>query len=105
MSTLVTVRILVLWNACVSVSPDEDAQWVKEEVGKLAGSMGVRDLSLHKVESAALRFPSRWDWCLEIAADEPANVIVRSSPYAEFLADLRLLGSKPAVAVLPEATT
>jgi hypothetical protein len=96
------VRILVLWNACASVSADEDARWVSDEIGKLRGSTGVRALRLHRVESAALRYPRRWDWCLEIAADGPANTVVRSPACAGFLADLRLLGTKPSVAVLPE---
>ena len=96
------VRILVLWNACRAISTDEDARWVRDEIAKLGDSTGVTDLRLHRLESAALRHPSPWDWCLEMAVDQPANSVVRSPACAEFLADLRLLGTRPAVIVLPE---
>ena len=96
------MRILVLWNACRGVSTDEDARWVREESAKLTSCEGVRDLRLHQVESAALRHPRHWDWCLELAVDDSANAVVRTPPCSEFLADLRLLGAKPSVLVLPE---
>jgi hypothetical protein len=40
---------------------------------------------------------------LELAVDEPPNAVVRAPACAEFLADLRLLGTKPSVLVLPES--
>ena len=96
------MRVLVLWNACRGVSPDEDARWVEQESAKLMSCDGVRALRLHQVQSAALRHPRHWDWCLELAVDEPPNAVVRAPVCAEFLADLRLLGTKPSVLVLPE---
>jgi hypothetical protein len=97
------VRILVLWNACAAISHDEDARWVREECAKLSNAAGVREVAVHAVESAALRHPSAWDWCLELAVDEAPNTVVRTPPCSEFLADLRLLGTRPSVLVLPEA--
>jgi hypothetical protein len=97
------MRILVLWNACAAISREEDALWVREQAAKLAGACGVRALAVHQVESAALRHPRGWDWALELAVDESPNAIVRTPPCSEFLADLRLLGTKPSVLVLPEA--
>ena len=99
------MRILVLWNACRGISSDEDARWGREEVEKLEAGPGVRTLTLHEVRSAALRYPHHWDWCLELAVDETPNAVVRAPVYREFLADLRLLGTKPAVLVLPEDPT
>jgi hypothetical protein len=96
------VRILVLWNACRAISSDEDARWVREEVEKLNACVGVRSLTLHEVGSAAIRYPRHWDWCLEVGVEEPPSAVVRAPEYKEFLADLRLLGTKPAVLVLPE---
>jgi hypothetical protein len=96
------VRILVLWSACRAISSDEDARWVREEVEKLGACLGVSAVTLHEVGSAAIRYPRHWDWCLEVAVDETPNAVVRAPAYREFLADLRLLGTKPAVLVLPE---
>jgi hypothetical protein len=102
-TSIVAVRILVLWNACHGVSSHEDARWVEQESAKLTACDGVRATRLHQVQSAALRHPRHWDWCLELAVDSPPNEVVRAPECAEFLADLRLLGTRPSVLVLPEA--
>jgi hypothetical protein len=97
------VRIVVLWSACRGISAEEDARWVREETAKLATCNGVARAALHEVESAALRHPRAWDWCLELDLDnrEKPNTFVRRPPCSEFLADLRLLGTRPIVFVLP----
>ena len=97
------MRILVLWNACKSISAAADARWVREEAAKLRACAGVTRVALHQVETAALRYPRQWDWCLELAVSEAPNAVVRAPGCAEFLADLRLLGTRPCVLVLPEA--
>jgi len=101
------VRIVVLWNACRGISADEDARWVREETTKLATSNGVARLALHQVASAALRYPRGWDWCLELdlADREAPNAFVRRAPCSDFLADLRLLGARPTIFVLPGAAS
>ena len=97
------VRVLVLWNACRGASPEEDARWVKEESAKLRQCEDVLDVALHQVESASLRHPRQWEWCLELRVpDSAANAVVRHPTCAEFLSDLRLLGTRPSVLVLPE---
>jgi len=98
------VRILVLWIACHVISTEEDARWAGEESARLRGCDGVLDLTLHRVECAGARHARQWDWCLELhLAEGAANAVVRQPVCAEFLADLRLLGTRPAVLVLPEA--
>jgi len=100
---MVAVRILVLWNACRGTSVEDDARWVHEESAKLRDCDQVLDVSLHQVESAALRHPRQWDWCLELRVGaSAAGVVVRHPTCAAFLADLRLLGTRPSVLVLPE---
>jgi hypothetical protein len=97
------MRIVVLWNACHGISADEDARWVRDETAKLATCNGIARLAVHQIQSAALRHPRGWDWCLELElADRQApNAFVRRAPCSEFLADLRLLGTRPTVFVLP----
>jgi len=99
------VRVLVLWRRCAVISDEEDACWVERETDKLAALDGVVDLAVHRVESAAVRHPRMWDWCLELeVADGAANAVVRDPVCAEFLADLRLLGTRPAVLALAAAS-
>ena len=97
------VRILVLWNACRGTSAAEDARWVHEESAKLRDCDDVLDVAVHQVQSAALRHPRQWEWCLELRVSAAADAVVRHPTCAEFLADLRLLGTRPSVLVLPEA--
>src|SRR3712207_3769857 len=95
------VRMLVLWNACQTISSAEDARWVREETDKLRACGGVAALRLHQVQSAALRHPAPSDWCLELDLRAEPRAVVRSPACAEFLADLTLLGARPSVLVLP----
>ena len=95
------VRVLVLWIRCHVISAEEDARWAQEEIEKLRACDGVRGLRLHRVETAAVRHVRQWDWCLELHVADGA--VVRQPQVAEFLSDLRLLGTRPAVLALPEA--
>ena len=100
---MVGVRVLVLWIRCSVITHDEDARWVREETDKLRGCDGVLGLALHPVEGTAARHARQWDWCLELRVAD-ANAVVRHPVVAEFLADLRMLGTRPAVLALPEAS-
>jgi hypothetical protein len=98
------MRIIVLWNVCHGISRDEDASWVRQEIEKLRTVDGVVDVRLRRVESAALRHPRAWDWYLELQLrnGDAANTVVRRPQVDEFLADLRLLGTRPTVLAIPE---
>jgi hypothetical protein len=100
----VAMRIVVLWNACHGISRAEDADWVRQETEKLRTVDGIADLRLRRVESAALRHPRAWDWYLELQLgdDNAANAVVRRPQVDEFLADLRLLGTRPTVLAIDE---
>ena len=98
------VRVLVLWRRCFVISEEEDARWVEQETDKLRALDGVVGMALHRVETAALRHPRQWEWCLELeVADGAANAVVRDPMCSEFLADLRLLGTGPSVFALAAA--
>jgi hypothetical protein len=93
------VRIIVLWNTCRGASPAVDASWVRAETDKLRDVEGIAAVTLRQVESAAPRHPRAWDWYLELdlANGDAPNAVVRRPECAEFLADLRLLGTRPTV--------
>ena len=96
------MRVLVLWRRCFVISEEEDARWVEQETDKLRALDGVVGMALHRVETAALRHPRQWEWCLELEVADGA--MVRDPVRAEFLADLRLLGTVPAVSALATAS-
>jgi hypothetical protein len=93
------MRIIVLWNVCHGISREEDASWVRQEIEKLRRVDGIADVRLREVESAALRHPRAWDWYLELQLGNgnAPNAVVRKPEVDEFLADLRLLGTRPTV--------
>jgi hypothetical protein len=99
------MRLIVLWNACHGISAAEDAGWVASETDKLRVVDGVADVRLWRIESAALRHPRTWDWYLELQLGngDAANTVVRRPEVDEFLADLRLLGTRPTVFAIPGA--
>jgi hypothetical protein len=98
------MRVIVLWNACHGISHEEDADWVRHETEKLRAVEGIADVRLRHVQSAALRHPRAWDWYLELQLrnGDAANTVVRRPQVDEFLADLRLLGTRPTVLAIPE---
>jgi hypothetical protein len=93
------VRILVLWSAARGITAGEDEAWAREQADVLRRCRGVGALALHPVTSAAVLHPQPCSWCLELrlAADASPSEVVRDQPFAEFLADLRLLGMRPRV--------
>jgi hypothetical protein len=95
------VRVLVLWIRCYVISAEEDARWAQEETEKLRACDGVLDLTLHRVEKVGTRHVRQWDWCLELRVADGETM--RQRRIAEFVADLRLLGTRPAMLALPEA--
>jgi hypothetical protein len=98
------MRVIVLWNACHGISHEEDADWVRQETEKLRAVTGVADVRLRPIENAALRHPRAWDWYLELQLGNghSANAVLRRPDVDEFLADLRLLGTRPTVLAIPE---
>jgi hypothetical protein len=93
------VRLLVLWNAARGVEPGADAGWARDQTDQLRRCDGIVALELHPVLSAAVRHPRPCSWCLELWLEtgrSPRDVVANGT-FAEFLADLRLLGMHPSV--------
>ena len=87
----------MLWNSGRGVAPGEDEGWARSQAQRIAACHGIDAMALHPVTSAAVRHPQPCSWCLElrlVPGHEPSDV-VRARPFAEFLADLRLLGMRP----------
>jgi hypothetical protein len=93
------VRILVLWSPCRGVTPGDDAAWARSHTERLSGGDGVAAMALHPVASAAMRHPQPHSWCLEVrlAQGRAPHEVIRLRPFADLLADLRLLGMQPSV--------
>jgi hypothetical protein len=90
-------RLLVLWSRPQHLTPEEAERWVRDEVRELLAAEGVSSAALTRLESASPRHGCDWDWLLELEITVPASEYVDRGPGAHWLADLRLLGMRPAV--------
>jgi hypothetical protein len=83
------------------LSPAEAHAWLRAEVEGLHALPGVEFVVLTPVSGSA-RHPRPWAWMCELhlAADVDAAGCVEHPVCSEWVMDLRLLGMRPAVAVL-----
>ena len=87
---------------------EEAVEWLRKATASLeVGEGGVKALQLVELDSPSLRWARCWDWLLEVelASDVDANELVSHGPWGDLLADLRLLGMRPAVAIANPART
>jgi hypothetical protein len=85
------------------VSAEEAEDWLRGELEPVAGD-GVRGIELKRLASPGLRFSDTWSWMLELDCRdaEAARRAVEEGPGLLLLADLRLLGMRPSVALVED---
>jgi hypothetical protein len=83
------------------LSPSEAQSWLRTEIEALHALPGVQHVVLTPVAGSP-RCPRPWAWVCELhlAAGADGATCVEHPVCAEWLMDLRLLGMRPAVAVL-----
>jgi hypothetical protein len=94
-------RLVVLLQRPAHLDPEESEAWLRGRTAALAGAGGLRRATLSPLRDASGRWPSGWDWLIELEyadADE-ARRAMRGEPCAVLLGDLRLLGLRPALAL------
>jgi DNA-binding transcriptional LysR family regulator len=86
------------------VSTEEAESWLERELNGLCGN-GVDRIRLRRLRSASLRFSETWAWMVELECRdaEAACEAVRGRAGLAFLADLRMLGMRPSVALVEDA--
>ena len=84
------------------ISSAEAETWLEEQLHELVRD-GV-DVELKPLLSASLRFSESWAWMLEARCSdaEAARETIRTGAGLALLADLRMLGMRPSVAVVEE---
>jgi hypothetical protein len=99
-------RLIVLVNSPYHVGPDEAAEWLRGEASALVAVEGVKRAVLSPLASPVGRLcrPSGWLIELECEAPDGADRAVKDDAWKLLLGDLRLLGMRPSVAVVGEAS-
>jgi hypothetical protein len=85
-------RVLVLWSRPYHLPAEQAERWAAEQVRELIKAAAVTRASLIRLGNASTRNLSDWDWLLELEVELSA-----SSWIDDWIGDLRLLGSRPAV--------
>ena len=85
------------------VTCEEGEAWLEGEVAALDGT-GVDRIQLKRVVGASLRFSDSWSWMVQIDCRDldAARSAIRDGPGLSLLADLRLLGMRPSVALIED---
>jgi hypothetical protein len=86
------------------VSMDEAEAWLEREVEPLGGN-GVHRVRLRRLRDPSLRFAQSWAFMVEVDCRDAAVArdVVSNGPGLELLADLRLLGVWPSLALIDDS--
>ena len=96
-------RLMILVQHPQHVSSDEAEAWLQAELQAIGGP-GVLRVQLKRLGSPSLRFSETWTWMVEIDCRdvEAARDAVQQGGGRAFLADLRMLGMRPSVALVED---
>jgi hypothetical protein len=103
----VMTRVLLLCCRPPQLSADEAERWLRSQMKELVETRRVACISLTSLESATLAWRRHWDYLIEIeprALFEP-QALLEAPACVALLADLRLLGLQPTVAVARDERT
>jgi hypothetical protein len=100
-------RVLVLWAQPAHLSAEEAEAWARTELGHVTTLPSVERAALSRLESVSEAQPRARDWMLElhVADAGAAAACCRAPELREWLADLRLLGMRPAAAIASTSGT
>ena len=98
------IRMIVLCECPRQLTRDDAVTWLRRVTADITGSE-VAAARLIELESVSLRWGRAWDWLIEIEFKDARAIrqVVGESAWVALLADLRLLGMRPSVAVADPA--
>jgi hypothetical protein len=97
----VVPRVLITGSEPRHLSPAQAQAWLRAELASLRALPGVESVVLTRVEPS-IRHPLAWTWLCELHLADRADTRACAEHPAciEGLMDLRLLGMRPALAIL-----
>jgi hypothetical protein len=99
-------RLIVLVGAPQHLRAEEAEAWLQKEAAALGTAEGVRRAVISPLASPSVRWPNQWGWLIEVDCDGPdgADRATCDDGWTALLGDLRLLGMRPTVAVVGDAS-
>jgi len=97
-------RLLVLCRHPYHLPREEAEAWLRQELELVLQRDALRAARLTSLESACADWNRGWDWLIELQVGDgaPTAALARGGACGELLADLRLLGMSPVVALAPD---
>jgi hypothetical protein len=99
-------RIVFLWTRPYHASAEEAEAWARREAAHLLELDGVERAELTRLDGASSKHVCEWDWMLELHLRDgfDAHRCVDDPALADWLLDLRLLGTRPVAMVVQDST-
>ena len=99
-------RLIVLVGTPHHLRAAEAEEWLRSEASGLATVEGVRRAVLSPLASPSLRWNNQWGWLIEIDCEnrDDTDRVVQDGAWTALLGDLRLLGMRPTVALVGDAS-
>jgi hypothetical protein len=94
-------RLLVLCRHPYHLHRDDAQGWLRAELEAVVRRDGLEGATLTRLSNPSAEWVRDFDWLVELRLDEGlyAAALGRGGACAELLADLRLLGMEPAIAL------
>jgi hypothetical protein len=95
------LRLVILWSVRGSGSPGELERWAREQLPVLRAAPGVHEVCLRRVAPVSLRWDVDWSGAFELrVSGESVRELCDRGACGDLLADMRLLGMRPAAMLL-----
>jgi hypothetical protein len=103
--SLRVARLMIFVERPRHVTGDETEAWLEGELAALDHS-GVDSIRLKRVVCASPRLSNTWSWLVQIDCRDldAARAALGNGPGMALLADLRLLGMRPSVALVEDGS-
>ena len=97
-------RLLVLCRRPYHLPREEAWDWVRQELERVLIADELESATVTRLADASEQSPREWDWLIEVRLESgrAGRAITARSACGELLADLRLLGMSPTVALADE---
>ena len=98
-------RLMIFVERPRHLTSEEAETWLERELAALDGN-GVHSIRLKRVVGASPRLCDTWSWMVQIDCRDlnAAREAIRTGPAMALLADLRLLGLRPSVALVEDGS-
>ena len=97
-------RLLILCRHPHGLSPAEGEAWLSQALEQVLRHDGLHAATLTRLANPSLAWSRQWDWLVELRPGDgfPSAALDKGGACNELLADLRLLGMQPGVALADE---